>query len=413
MQTFEAHSDSTESLGEACDYERYVNLSIRWNRWLLKPMGLWPKLHNASAIEKFSYWLVRATCYGLMSFLFIPSCLHVILEVEDVYNKLKLFGPLSFCAMAYMKYSLLILHANDIRRCVEGVERDWRHVKHAQDRDIMVAHAIFGRRLMTFCTLFVYGGFVWYYIAVPISVGTVMDEEDNLTYIPMMFPCSRIIADTRYSPINEIFFSIQLVAGALIHGITAAACGLAAAFAVHACGQMAVLGCWLEHLIHGRKDMQENVNGRVASIVSQHVRILKFLAHTEKTLQQISLVEFAGCTLDLCLLGYYIIAEWRNNDFTAAAAYSIILLSLTFNIFIFCYLGELVAERCRQVGEISYMIDWYQLPGKTKLCLIMIMAISKSAMRLTAGNIVKLSLTSFTDVVKTSFGFLNILRTLT
>ena len=271
MQMFEA----SESLGNAWDYEKCVNLSIRWNRWLLKPMGLWPKLPNASAIEKFSYWLVRAICYGFISFLLIPSCVYMILEVEDVYNKLKLFGPLSFCTMAYMKYTLLIFHANDIRKCIKCVEKDWRNVRHVRDRDIMVANAIFGRRLVTFCTFFVYGGFVFYYIAVPVSIGSIVAQEDNLTYIPMVFPCPRIMVDTRYSPINGIFFTIQLFGGALIHGIAAAACSLAATFAVHACGQMAVLGCWLEHLIHGREDMQETVNDRVASIVSQHVQILK------------------------------------------------------------------------------------------------------------------------------------------
>ena len=51
--------------------------------------------------------------------------------------------------------------------------------------------------------------------------------------------------DTRYSPINEIFFSIQLFGGVLLHSVGAAACSLAAALAVHACGQMAVLECWL------------------------------------------------------------------------------------------------------------------------------------------------------------------------
>lgn len=33
----------------------------------------------------------------------------------------------------------------------------------------------------------------------------------------------------------------------------------------------------------------------------------RFLALTEKTLQQISFTEFLGCTLDICLVGYYVI----------------------------------------------------------------------------------------------------------
>lgn len=38
-----------------------------------------------------------------------------------------------------------------------------------------------------------------------------------------------------------------------------------------------------------------------------------FLALTEKTLQQVSFVEFIGCMLNICLLGYYVIMV-REQD---------------------------------------------------------------------------------------------------
>ncbi|XP_076676190.1 odorant receptor 82a-like [Andrena cerasifolii] len=413
MQTIEEHCDSAESLGKACDYEKYVNLSIRWNRWLLKPMGLWPKPPNAPIIERSIYCLINAICYAVISSLFIPCGLYVVVEVEEFYDKLKLFGPLMFCLMAYMKYTLLILNADVVRECVDRIELDWRHVSHVQDRDIMVASATFGKRLVIICSFFMYSGALFYYIVIPIVGGLAVAEDENVTFIPMMLPVSRHIVDTRYSPVNEIVFSVQVLGGSLIHGISAGACSLAAAFAVHACGQMEVLNNRMEHLIDGREDMYNTVDRRIASIVSQHVRILEFLRLIEKALKQISLVEFVGCTLELCLLGYYIIVEWRMNDLTAAVTYSIILVSFTFNILIFCYIGEIVADQCKMVGEMSYMIEWYRLSGKGKLGLVLISAMSRSSMKLTAGNIIKLSLSSFTGVVKTSVTFLNMLRTFT
>lgn len=44
---------------------------------------------------------------------------------------------------------------------------------------------------------------------------------------------------------------------------------------------------------------------------------------------------------------FLILQEWSSKDVTAAATYIIILSSLIFNIFIFCYIGELVAEGVR------------------------------------------------------------------
>lgn len=268
---------STNTLINSMNHKRYVNLSIQWNRWLMMPIGLWPRSSNILKLEMSFYLLVNAVCYGLISFLFIPCSLYVMLEVEDVYNKLKLFGPLCFCLMAYGKYYSLASHSRDIRECINRIELDWRSVTHVKDRDIMVANANFGRRLVTFCTFFMFGGFVFYYIAVPVSTGRVIARDQNFTFVPMVFPFSKYIVDTRHSPINEVFFSIQLCGGVLLHSIAAATCSLAAVFAMHACGQMEVLICWLDHLIDGREDMSKTVHERIAKIVSHHVRILRYV----------------------------------------------------------------------------------------------------------------------------------------
>lgn len=257
------------------DCKRNVDLSIRYSRWILKPIGVWPTSPNILMAEKYFYRFINTVCYSLICFLLVPCSLYLILEVKDVYNIIKLFGPLSFCVMAFLKYYLLILHEDDIRECIKRIEWDWKNITYSEDREIMITNANFGRRLVIICAFFMYSGFAFYYIAIPISVGKISAGDVNVTFIPLVFPFSRFIMDTRYSPINEIVFSLQLVSGCLMHSITSAACSLAAIFAVHACGQMQVLTSWLKHLIDGRSDMYNNVDSRIAIVVSQHVRILK------------------------------------------------------------------------------------------------------------------------------------------
>lgn len=91
----------------------------------------------------------------------------------------------------------------------------------------------------------------------------------------------------------------------------------------------------------------------------------------------------------------------------------VIYMSMSFNIFIFCYIGEIVTEQCKQVGETVYMTKWYCLPHKTAHDLILIISRSSSVTKLTAGKLVQLSIRTYGDVMRTSMMYLNMLRTMT
>ncbi|XP_025158218.1 uncharacterized protein LOC105188545 [Harpegnathos saltator] len=395
------------------DYKKDMQLSIQLNRWIMKPIGVWPRSIEISWPEKSACMLVNVICISLIGFLFIPCAIYIVLEVKDTYDMLKLSGPLSFCLMAIIKYSSLICRENDIRRGIEHIENDWMNTRHYDDRSIMIRNAKFGRRLVIICAFFMYGGAVFYYLAMPFSHGKITELGSNLTYRPLVYPVARLIVDARHSPVSEIFFWLQCVSGFLAHSITTVACSLAAVFVMHACGRMKVLMKWIEHLVDGREDFCNDVDERLAMIVQQHVRVLRFVSLTDRILREISIVEIVGCTLNMCFLGYYVIMEWETGELANYVTYTIILVSLTFNIFIFCYIGELIAEQCKKIGEMSYMIEWHRLPKKKGLALVLIIVMSNASIKLSAGNLFELSLSTFGSVVKTSVAYLNMLRTLT
>ncbi|KAL0117064.1 hypothetical protein PUN28_010131 [Cardiocondyla obscurior] len=258
-----------------------------------------------------------------------------------------------------------------------------------------------------------YGGFLFYWVLVPLTRPKIVEEDGNLTYRRMVFPVPGTIVDTRRSPINEIIYFTQLSAGFISHNVTVAACSLVALLAMHACGQLQVLMSWMNHLVDGRDGINDTTDERLAKIIQLHVRILNFISLTEELLHEISLVEVVGCTLNICFLGYYCMMEWDFKQPVSGLTYLILLISLTFNIFIFCYIGELLTEQTMKVRESSYMIDWYRLPKKKGLAIILIICMSNATTRLTAGNIIELSISSFGDVIKSSVAYLNLLRTFT
>ncbi|XP_024876935.1 odorant receptor 85f-like [Temnothorax curvispinosus] len=393
------------------NYKNDLRANMRLNVWVMKIIGTWPLRH--SWIETLWYRALNVICYVLLGFLLIPSGMFIVLEIKDFYNQLKLGSALTFFFMAVLKYCALLLREEDIRRCVDYIEDDWRNVKYTDERRMMLENANFGRRLAVVCSCFMYGGVLFYFVAVPLTRAKTVEEDGNLTYRRLVFPVPNVIVDTRRSPVNEIFYFIQLFAGFIIHNITVASCGLAALLATHACGQLQVLMSWINHLVDGREGVNDTTDERLANIIQLHVRILNFISLTEELLHEISLIEVVGCTLNICFLGYYCMMEWDFKQPVSGLTYLILLISLTFNIFIFCYIGELLTEQTVKVRESSYMIDWHRLPKKKSLAVILIICMSNATTRLTAGNIIELSISSFGDVIKSSVAYLNILRKFT
>ncbi|KAF3424635.1 hypothetical protein E2986_11714 [Frieseomelitta varia] len=68
---------------------------------------------------------------------------------------------------------------------------------------------------------------------------------------------------------------------------------------------------------------------------------------------------------------------------------------MVFNIFIFCYIGEIIQEQGNRIGEKVYMTEWYRLPHKTSLGLVMIISRSNMVVKITAGKFIQISIATF------------------
>lgn len=71
---------------------------------------------------------------------------------------------------------------------------------------------------------------------------------------------------------------------------------------------------------------------------------------------------------------------------------------MAFNIFIVCFIGEKLSEQCKKVGDAVYMTEWYYLPRREILDLVLIISRSNAAIKMTAGKFVEMSLITFTTV---------------
>ncbi|KAK0168483.1 hypothetical protein PV327_002275 [Microctonus hyperodae] len=358
---------------------KFVNVSsdidaqfaLQVNRWLFKPLGIWPLKQDSPVIEKLVASSLRIMGLFLLAFRLVPG-IHLLIKVKKLSASVKITGPLNHGMMALLKYQSLIFGQHHLIDCIQEIFADWRELNSMNDRNIMIKNAKRGRFGTTVCIFFTYGGGIFYTIIFPQLRG-INVNANNETMRPLAYPGYYGLFDSQKSPAYEIVFLLQSWGGYVGHTITCATCSLAIVFGMHACGQLEIITSWLRELVSEKK-AQEDSNELFSMIINKHVKTLRFINKIENLISRVCLVEVVGCTLNMCLVGYNLMT-------------------------------------CKKVGETTYMIDWYRLPERNALALTLTIVTAQKPIIMSAGKFVDLSLSSFSSVMRTAIAYLNLLRT--
>ncbi|XP_043596645.1 uncharacterized protein LOC122573816 [Bombus pyrosoma] len=392
----------------------HSDYSLQINRWILKPIGAWPYFSTTSTRERVISLFLIVLCYVIILFNVIPCVAHLIFVGDSFYRKVKVFGPLIHSFLGGINYTNLLFRGRNISECVERIETDWRMVKKEDEQQVMLKHAKFGRYVSTICAIFVHSGIMSYCIvsASNVQIIKVGNETRTIRTLPFDVYNKMIPVDT--SPANEIVLVVQFVSAFIADSSGIAFYTLASVLAAHACGQLDVLTMWINDYVNEAGNRKQDASFRkIETIVKHHLRILDFIARIEEIMSWVCMIELFRCVLAICMVGYYIVMEWSDHDVRSLTSYFVICASLTFNTFVLCYIGELLIEQCMKVGEIVYMTNWYFLPRKRILELILIIARSSVVIEITAGKLIHMSIHTFADVMRLAFAYLNILCQMT
>ncbi|XP_018406414.1 PREDICTED: uncharacterized protein LOC108782607 [Cyphomyrmex costatus] len=393
------------------NYENDIRYTVQVHRLIMGLIGVWPNMDKPGKWTRVLRGLLRIACCFLLSFNLIPWMLYMFLILDTFKSRLRMVGGFFFYSMVPAMYFTLMLREDRIKKCMRHLQEDWRNVWDANDRKIMLNQARAGRFVIICTLLFLFTSGFTHRLIKPILRGTIV--IGNVTIRPLVQGNYFIFFDPQQSPAYEIVFSMHLVTGIVIYIITTSVCGITALFTMHTCGQLKMLTVWLENTATENQWSKYAIAQRLAAIVIHHVRIRKFLHQIQDVVGEMCFIEIIGSTLILCLLGYYVITGWESNDTLSSMTYGIMLVSFTFNIFILCYIGELLSSQGNVVNTTCCTIDWYCLPSKEARYLILVIAMARYPTKLTAGKVIDLSFSSFSAVVRTAMAYLNLLRTVT
>jgi len=250
------------------NYEDDIRYTVQVHRLILSLIGVWPILRKIRYREMFVRITIRAMCCFLLFFNLIPWILYMILIADTLISRLKMCGILCFYSMVSILYCALMLYENRIGECVKHVKEDWRNVRNANDRRIMLENAKSGRVILIYTTLFLFFSSFSYRLS-PI----IRSRIGNVTIRTMQRGYYYIFFDPHQSPAYEIVVSIHLLTGIVLYIITAAVCGITALFTMHACGQLQMLTAWLENLSDKQWSRNRTAAQKLATIITHHARI--------------------------------------------------------------------------------------------------------------------------------------------
>ncbi|XP_014484218.1 PREDICTED: uncharacterized protein LOC106749361 [Dinoponera quadriceps] len=368
------------------NYESDIKYTIELNRCICRLLGIWPNMNaRTSFVENLRNTLLILICYVLLCSELIPTVLYIIIVEKRSRIRLKLISSVMFTTLAVLKYCSLVFSRNRMRNCLTWVQDDWRNVASANARDSMLDKAKIARNLIILCGIFMYTSGLYFRTVVPLSKGkSVTDQNITIRYLPC--PSYFVFFDGRISPAYEIMFFMQFFSGLVKYTITVSICSLAALFVMHTCAQLEILMMLMDNLV--KEEEVKNLDMKLAVTVEYQIRMQSFLQLVQNTLEHTSLLELLGCTM----------IEWEDQNVVAMGSYLVLLTSIGFNIFIFCFIGEQLATEGEKLSLTACTLDWYRLPDDKARALILIMAVSNNPVKFRAGKFVDLSIRTFGDM---------------
>ena len=254
-------------------YKHDIENAFAMNRFFFRLLGIWPFTHaNFFLLELIETVALILMCFTFLFCELIPTMLYVFLVLTDFRLRVKVMASGLFTLTEILKYSCTLLYKNQVRNCLKFVDEDWRNVINPSDRISMIDRVRTSKRLIMMCATFVYLTGMVVRIIVPLSIGKVVTSE-NITIRPLPHVAYLVILDVQRSPIYEIVYFIQFLAGFIKYTISITTFSFMTLCAMHFCGQSDIFVTLINNFVN--ENQSKNVNRRLAIVVERQIRIRK------------------------------------------------------------------------------------------------------------------------------------------
>ncbi|XP_047345871.1 odorant receptor 13a-like isoform X1 [Vespa velutina] len=386
-----------------------VEYACGWNLYTMKFIGIWPEERRFDQIS--SYKVLIGIAFIIL-FCTIPQSIVLYFDRDDfdlIMENLSvdnMNGTIAFIKMIFFWSS-----GGQMKDLLSAMEEDWKDVATKEDERKMMKLAKFSRILATRATAICYALISVYAVKKCLSMRTNGRDLFLSAYFPF---------ETMTSPMFELTFICQIIG--LVYYTTAytAVDTFIAMLILHVCGQLSRLQ---NNLINLNSDMKNEFQIKLSYIVKRHDYLNRFVDTIEDRFNIMFLFQILGCTLQLCIecfQGLMLMAEKvEQMPLIEIFFFGFYIFYVLLQLYLYCYVGEKLWSEVdktlmsTELARAAYVCKWYDLLPNEARCLILIIRRARSPLHLTAGKFFTLNHELYSSVLKTSMGYLSVLRATT
>lgn len=253
------------------NYKSDAEYVVKVAKFLLTPVGIWPLYRDDTTLDRIKTCLQTSFMFSLMCLLLVPHIIYTFFDAEDLTRYMKVIAAQVFSLLGIIKFWTMIINRDQIKRCLQQMEIQYRDVECEEDRMVMVRNAKIGRQFTVMYLGLLYGGALPYHIIMPLVADRII-KEDNTTQLPLPYLSNYVFFVVESSPFYEILFVMQIFFSTIILSTNCGVYSLIATCVMHACCLFEVARRRMETVLIGRT---ENLNDRFGQIIVHHMRAIR------------------------------------------------------------------------------------------------------------------------------------------
>ncbi|XP_046837419.1 odorant receptor 10a-like [Vespa crabro] len=377
---------------------RSTSKVLALNKLTLHCAGIWPeKIYD----PLFIFFAVYLTIHCTMGFISLTDNLsdmeYVFICIEEnVFN-----------AMSLLKACIFRINSNGLAEILKEIKLDLIPEKYKTDEE-KIAYLSYNKlslKIVRLSMIISSTASAMYYLSLTMDNFEKVIANSSYGYVlPYKAP-------KKFRPTNLTIYILlclyQFIIVLSIIFIYSATDCLFISFGLHVSGVFSALSCKVKQVLNN----PENRKRRIRELILRHIHLVWLAESLENQFNLLILQQLVGSTIHLALLGYDALVSLSLGETNKVLAIFIIACRVSCTLLVYCYIGQCLINESTSFGESIYHCEWYNISQEEiKLMLICMMRSSKQ-MELTVGKFFALSLTTYTDVVKTSMAYLSVLRT--